>query len=97
MIWTTTKWMNSFGGIWRVVGGGMGRVSVAMYRNLGNFCLALQRESFSLDGLSAFSAQQRNCGLFLFEWYFDFVYKMDVDWGYVGSKNWFRLRLRILT
>ena len=45
----------------------MGRVSVAMYRNLGNFCLALQRESFSLDGLSAFSAQQRNCGLFLFE------------------------------
>ena len=65
--------MDSFRGIWRVGGeeggggGEVGRVSVAMYRNLGNFCLALQRESFSLDGLSAFSAQQRNCCLFLFE------------------------------
>ena len=48
-------------------GGEVGRVSVAVYRSLGNFCLVVQREFFSLDGLSAFSVQQRNCCLFLFE------------------------------
>ena len=48
-------------------GGEMGWVSVAVYRSLGNFCLVVQREFFSLDGLSAFSVQQRNCCLFLFE------------------------------
>ena len=48
-------------------GGEMGRVSVAVYRSLGNFCSVVQREFFSLDGLSAFSVQQRNCCLFLFE------------------------------